>query len=531
MSRSLTVLLLAALASLPSLAAAATVYVNDSLTAPTSAGRGGSRGGSFGPAGWTTTGDDDAIWYEVPDALPTGRVEYSVSNLSLATNLTGADHDIFAMYQSPGIPEPVPYMPYFRNNDLKVFQRIFGAKETGRPGAFKFEFAFCPIGPPWYNNTCPASCDQGNFAYGGPSFSDIGWDASKTYKMAIVWGSGQISFSRDGVLQGTISYTGEYAAKPLRIRLGSPRLGINPETVMPRGAVFKDFRVEGTPGAQTIGCGAPQPGPDAGTPGNDAGVSVGAGVVAAIQDATAASWTSGAFPDLNELEVEASGAGVATEITYLRFPKIGGIVTRATLRLHTSSGGSAGGGSGEIHRVADDRWTESGLTWANRPAFDAAAYGPARHVNPDSDVDFDVTALVAAGTTNFALVSADSDAAHYLSREGGGARGPRLLVDVTAGLDAGVSAPDAAIPADATTIDAADAGALPESPDVGVATLDPDPQDPPARKTPKASPSAAPEEAPMTGGCQCSTGAAESATSLLFALSLLAGGVRRRVRR
>jgi len=65
---------------------------------------------------------------------PSGRVEYSVTGLSLATSLTGVDHDILTMYQAPtDRAEPVPYSPYFRNNDFKVFTRIFGRARPAGP--------------------------------------------------------------------------------------------------------------------------------------------------------------------------------------------------------------------------------------------------------------------------------------------------------------------------------------------------------------------------------------------------------------
>jgi hypothetical protein len=223
-------------------------YVNDPLTAADFAGR-GVRGGTFSAGGWTVTGEADAVWYEIADALPAGRVEYSVTGLSLATTLTGVDHDILTLYQAPTDQvEPIVYSPYFRNNDFKVFTRIFGTGETGRPGAMKIELAFCPRGEPWYHDdVCSAECDRSGLAYAP---SDLGWDAAATYRMAVAWGGGRMAFFRDGVELAAVDYPGEWAPQPLRVRLGSPRHdGVYPgQAMMPLGITIRDVLVQGTPG-------------------------------------------------------------------------------------------------------------------------------------------------------------------------------------------------------------------------------------------------------------------------------------------
>ena len=65
-------------------------YVDDPLTSATFAGR-GSKGGSFGPSGWTTIDEPDSFWYEIADALPTGTIEYTVTGMSVGGSLSGAD--------------------------------------------------------------------------------------------------------------------------------------------------------------------------------------------------------------------------------------------------------------------------------------------------------------------------------------------------------------------------------------------------------------------------------------------------------
>lgn len=521
--------------------ALATTYVNDPLTAASAPGR-GFQGGTFGPSGWTTTGKTDSIWYEIADALPTARVEYSVTGLSVQGSLAGSDHDILAVYQAPvGYPEPVAYSPYFRNNDLKVFTRLFGRLEPGRGGALKVEFAFCPRGPPWFDNSgspCPTNCNSGTLAYANGRPEDIGWDASKTYRMALYWSPGRMAFSRDGTELGSVTYPGVYAGQPLRIRLGSPRHGNGTYEFMPLGLTFKDLLITGTPGGRTLACGAPQPGPDAGssTPGPDASTAdVGftpgeTQVLTAVQDATASTFAAGVSPDVTDLAVESDSGGRPSEIPYLRFPKPAGPVRKAILRLRTASFRSAAGRSGAVHAVADQSWTESTLTFANRPPYDPVAYGPARSVVPDRDVDWDVTALVAAGVTNFAIVSTEPDGSHYLSKEAsGGSAAPKLLVEVAASADGGSSV--SPVPDAAGVEPGADGGALASdaalwtspSRDGSVADVAEAPAD--ARPP---SPRREPPPGEIAGGCSCGSASGFGGPALLSVTLLLVSRIRRR---
>ncbi|MBI4700840.1 MAG: DNRLRE domain-containing protein [Deltaproteobacteria bacterium] len=400
-------------------AAQANDYVSDPLTSDGLPGR-GSKGGSFSPSGWTVTGEPDAVWYEIADALPSGRVEYTVTGLSLQTSLTGTDHDIFTMYQAPtGVPEPVAYSPYFRNNDFKVFTRIFGTQEGGHPwGSMKLELAFCPRGEPWYHDdVCAADCDGSALAYGNGG-QDIGWDAPTSYHMAVEWGGGQMTFFRDAAALGSVSYPGEWAPQPLRVRLGSPRHdGVYPgQAFMPIGIVIRDVHIEGTPGQRTPACGAEIPDagpPDAAAP--DGGASQ--GELAVLADVTAASWEPGVYPDVTDLNPEADPSGTPAAVAYLRFPPIPGKPGLAVLKLHTHPYSSAQGGSGVACAVSDDTWDEGTMTWAAHPAWGACA-GVALSVDPDMEVGWDVTALVAGGANvNLAVVSNDPNGVHYLSKE------------------------------------------------------------------------------------------------------------------
>jgi uncharacterized protein (TIGR03382 family) len=358
---------------------------------------------------------------------------------------------------------------------MKVFNRIFGAAEGGtRAGSYKLELAMCMMGPPYYDNTCGTGCPGvDTFAYARGNPTDVGWDPAASYRMGLSWGNGTMTFTRDGEVLGSVSYPGTYAPQPLRIRLGTPRAGQVSGAAVPIGVTFSNVVIEGTAGSQTPVCGAPAP--DAGVPPQpDAGCT--AATAGPLADATAASWTTGVFPDSSDLNVEADASGNPTGVVYLRFPPLGGVATHAVLRLHTQATGSAAGGSGQICRVDDDAWSEGTLTWANRPPLSSVCTGGARSVGADSEVEWDVTALMtASGNQNLAIVSASSDGAHYYSREQGDcARGPRLVADVVppgpdAGPDAG-PAVDAGLPAPDAS--AAGDGAISPRPDGSVGRPD-----------------------------------------------------------
>ena len=435
--------------------ARATEYVNDPLTDPTFAGR-GSRGGTFDASGWTVTGDTDTLWYEVPDALVRGSVSFSVTNWGLDTSLTGGDMDILAVYQAPsGVVEPIDYSPWYRNNDFKVFMRIFGAADPGRPGSTKLEDYMCPQGDPWYHDSCPASCETGGLAYWA-SGGDPGWDATKTYRITLSWGDGTMTLARDDGQTASVSYSGTYAPQPVRVRLGSPRNTGGGQN-MPH-ATYKDLVVSGDSGTRTPICTAVTP-PDAG-PTDATPTDTGSGVeVGPLQDVTASSFETGVFPDVGDLNPEAAADGTPTSVVYLRFPPLTGKVAHAILRLHSHTDASAEGGSGAVHPVTDATWSELTMTWATKPAWGAAVAGVEHSIDPDQDVEWDVTAIVDPANPDFAIVSHDPNGSHFFSKESAPAgQAPKLIVvydttspgDAGPTTDAGVDAPKSDAATDAS---------------------------------------------------------------------------------
>ena len=245
----------------PTASAAETVYVDAPLTsAPIGSGGVviGSKGGAFGPDGWTTTGDEDAIWFLIPATLPTARVEVSVKGIS-AANLDGEEHDLIVTYGDTDREEPVAYAPAYRNNNFKTNLRIFGAGSAaagGRPlGANKLELRLCPSGLPGHSEGCPAGCaDVFEVGYLDGKPEAIPWVATTTYRMKIAWAPGTISYTRGVEPAVTIGYPGTLAPKALRVRIGSPRHGAGSVNRMPKGLTFKDVMIAGAASTETPVC-------------------------------------------------------------------------------------------------------------------------------------------------------------------------------------------------------------------------------------------------------------------------------------
>ena len=340
------------------------------------------------------------------------------------------------MYEAGyGIGEPIRYSPEFRGNHYKMMVRIYGTPEPARAGFMKLMWGMCPSGAPGYDACGCASFFEEPFADPGP------WTGAPV-RVRLEWGGGTSRLLRDGVEVVGVDWSGSglaFGPSELHMMLGSPR-NDGGLSAMPIGAVFSDLVVDGEMGALAT-CPGTTP-PDAGPP-IDGGTCAGS----AVADVTAASWETGVYPEPSDLNAEAN-AGDPTAVVYLRFGPVAGPVTRATLTMRTSNVPGAGGGSGEVCRVDDRAWDESTLTWSTRPAVSAACTGGAHAVGALETVTWDVTSLVGpGGDVSLAIVSADSDGVHYLSRESGGcADGPRLDVELAPGMDASVG-PDAGMDA------------------------------------------------------------------------------------
>ncbi|MEU7908897.1 DNRLRE domain-containing protein [Actinoplanes sp. NPDC049118] len=126
--------------------------------------------------------------------------------------------------------------------------------------------------------------------------------------------------------------------------------------------------------------------------------------------------------------------GSPTKIAYLKFVLSGltAPVTSARLRLHTRDKADAAGPSGgKVAVVADTRWSESAMTYKNRPAVSATALATLGAVVRDHWYDLDVTtAVVRDATLSFAVLSSHADGVYFDSRERA-ASAPQLVVTTT----------------------------------------------------------------------------------------------------
>ncbi len=113
--------------------------------------------------------------------------------------------------------------------------------------------------------------------------------------------------------------------------------------------------------------------------------------------------------------------------SFLKFDlsSLAGGVTSARLRLYCTDGSPAGG---LVYSLTNHSWTETGITWNNKPGLPAlpvADFGP---VSAGFYFEADVTeAITGPGLYSFALSGGSSNSALYTSREGGNR--PELVVE------------------------------------------------------------------------------------------------------
>jgi chitodextrinase len=115
--------------------------------------------------------------------------------------------------------------------------------------------------------------------------------------------------------------------------------------------------------------------------------------------------------------------------SYLRFNvgDVSGTVTKATLRLYTTSSSATGY---QIKRVSDQGWEEGNITFDNAPAADAAI-GSSRNFAANNWTSVDVTSLVTSnGIYDFALITTSTVTLNFNSRDASSNR-PQLVVETT----------------------------------------------------------------------------------------------------
>jgi len=127
----------------------------------------------------------------------------------------------------------------------------------------------------------------------------------------------------------------------------------------------------------------------------------------------------------NETTLRLRDSSGSRQHSYLLFDlsSLSGSVQSARLRLYCTDSGASGG---SLHAVATG-WTESGLTWNNRPSLPAASLGSLGAVSTSTWYEVDVTAAVQGpGPVALAIAGGTSNTVLYSSRQG--AHPPELVV-------------------------------------------------------------------------------------------------------
>ena len=221
--------------------------MSDPLTGST---MGTALGGTFGPDGWTVTGNADRIYWALP-RLAQGSVEFTMSNVTLA-NLPLADHEVFGLYEGGhGIEHPIGYNPEYRVNAYKSMIRIYGTAEPDRAGQQKIMWGMCPGGAPGYFDACPCAS-----FFEEPFGGDGNWDGSPQ-RLRVEWGDGHTRYLRNGAVILDIDWSQSglsFGPQALYVSIGTPRPEEVGDASMPIGAVFSDVVIEGMLGPEAT-CG------------------------------------------------------------------------------------------------------------------------------------------------------------------------------------------------------------------------------------------------------------------------------------
>ena len=123
--------------------------------------------------------------------------------------------------------------------------------------------------------------------------------------------------------------------------------------------------------------------------------------------------------------------GSPTRQVFMRFDLTGivGPIQSARLRIHVNRvDGSQSPSGGSVARVTETPWTESGLTYNNRPTVWGANVATLGAVNRNTWYEMNVAAAVAPGVVQtLGLRSTNGDGVYYDSRETG-ANAPQLII-------------------------------------------------------------------------------------------------------
>lgn len=112
--------------------------------------------------------------------------------------------------------------------------------------------------------------------------------------------------------------------------------------------------------------------------------------------------------------------------SYLRFTVSGisGVIQTARLRVYDTTDATK---NGPAVYATNNTWTETGITWNNRPARTSGAVDNKGAIPKNTWVEYDVSTLVTGnGTYSFVLAGDSGDSARFSSREG--SQPPQLTI-------------------------------------------------------------------------------------------------------
>src|SRR6266508_2131164 len=128
----------------------------------------------------------------------------------------------------------------------------------------------------------------------------------------------------------------------------------------------------------------------------------------------------------NAQSLQVDGDSKANFESFIRFSVSGvsGTVQNARLRVYATSNGT---NNGPAIYGTNAAWTETTITWNNRPARTSGAVDNLVKIGTYAWAEYDVTSLVTGdGTFSFVLVPDSQDGVRFSSRQG--ARSPELVI-------------------------------------------------------------------------------------------------------
>ena len=134
----------------------------------------------------------------------------------------------------------------------------------------------------------------------------------------------------------------------------------------------------------------------------------------------------------NSTYLQVDGASDPDVESFIRFTVTGisGTIQNARLRVYDTTNGST---NGPAVYATGTSWTETGITWNNRPARLSGALDNKGSISTSTWVEYDVTAWVQGnGTFSFVLAADSTDGVTFSSRQG--AQPPQLMITLSDSL-------------------------------------------------------------------------------------------------